>query len=149
MFFGCFLSFLLRAVPCLHHWIILMFSHWAILIYLYCILLTLQMDFFPHSKRCCDFINTFWPWLDASDICSKTYFPGTQIMTLPLCCAVLGCVWRANSNATKGQRHLTAFLTPEVWKTPLSCLAPMLLPKTFPTARHRELPNLESDKQIS
>lgn len=70
------------------------------------------------------------------------------VMTRSSRCAVLGCVWRPGSNATKGHRHLTAFLRSEVWKISLSCLAPMFLPKTFPTARHRELPNLEGDKQI-
>lgn len=70
------------------------------------------------------------------------------VMTRSSRCAVLGCVWRPGSNATKGHRHLTAFLRSEVWKISLSCLAPVFLPKTFPTARHRELPNLEGDKQI-
>lgn len=86
--------------------------------------------------------------MKSSGICSKIYFTWTQIMMLSSFCAALGGVWRVKPNARMGYGRLTPFLLSKVWKIPLSCLAPMFLPKILPAARHGELTNLKGNKQI-
>lgn len=125
-----------------------MFSHGVILIQLYSTLLVLQLHFSPSSKRCCDFIHTCWPWAYSSDTCSKTFCEDLNHGTFLVLRSPWWCLKSGISNATKGHRHLAAFFGSEVWKIPLSCLAPMFLPQTFTAARHGKLPDLEGDKQI-